>query len=247
MFRNNSILLFIAVLLISGCSKVPQLARVNPQFYEISKANGQMTGSMEEMIGQYRVKLDEAMNVKLGIAAMKLTKGKPESTLGNWLADLMLARAKKEDPGQVDFAIQNYGGIRINEIPKGPITRGKIFELMPFDNMLVVVDCPGKIAGRLFNAFAASGGVPISGNISMRIEDSKAKNIMVDGKPFDSKKTYRVAMPDYIARGGDKSDYLMDLTMLDSGVLIRDAIIDAVKNNDGPIAVKLDGRISKGK
>jgi len=143
--------------------------------------------------------------------------------------------------------MQNYGGIRIGEIPEGPITRGKIFELMPFDNMLVVLECPGNITAKLLHSFAASGGAPVSGNISMLIDGNKASHIKINGKSFDPNKTYRIAMPDYIARGGDKSDYLMDLPMLDTGVLIRDAIIESVKNSKEPIMVKLDGRISFGK
>jgi hypothetical protein len=31
----------------------------------------------------------------------------------------------------------NSGGIRLPEMPAGAITQGKIFELMPFDNLMV--------------------------------------------------------------------------------------------------------------
>lgn len=247
MLRQFTFLLLISAIFITGCGKVPQLARANPQFYEISKETGTASGNLEETITTYRTDLDKAMNMTIGEAGMKLTKGKPESTLGNWLADLMLERARVEDPGKVDFAMQNYGGIRISEIPPGPISRGKIFELMPFDNMLVVLECPGNITAKLLESFARSGGVPVSGNISMLIDGNKASRVKINGKPFDANRTYRIAMPDYIARGGDKSEYLQDLPMLDTGVLIRDAILDAVKNAGEPITVKLDGRISLGK
>ena len=55
----------------------------------------------------------------------------------------------------VDFAVINYGGMRIPAIPKGPITRGKIFELMPFDNLLVVVRLDVSILTQFINHMAA--------------------------------------------------------------------------------------------
>ncbi|MBL0145080.1 MAG: 5'-nucleotidase C-terminal domain-containing protein [Chitinophagaceae bacterium] len=46
----------------------------------------------------------------------------------------------------------NYGGIRLPAIPAGNITRGKIFELAPFDNIIVLQ----KISGKTFQAFFKS-------------------------------------------------------------------------------------------
>jgi len=241
--------LYISILLsslffLSGCTKTLQFANADPRIYEVSKKSGKTDGALEDLIAPYRTNLDKAMNSVIGQAGIKLTKGKPESTLGTFVANLLLESARSADPTPVDFAMQNYGGIRISEIPEGDITTGKIFELMPFDNLLVVVDCPSKIAKRFINDMARSGGAPLSSNISFSIVEKKAEHIKIDGKAFDESRNYRIAMPDYIANGGGGKDYLIDLPRLDSEVLIRDAIIEYVTNHEGPIAPKLLGSIS---
>ena len=40
---------------------------------------------------------------------------------------------------QADIAMQNSGGLRA-DLPAGPITRGAIYEVMPFDNTIIVLD-----------------------------------------------------------------------------------------------------------
>jgi 5'-nucleotidase len=39
-----------------------------------------------------------------------------------------------------DLAVQNQGGVRINELPAGPVTVKKMYELDPFDNSLLIVE-----------------------------------------------------------------------------------------------------------
>ena len=96
------------------------------------------------MIEPYKSTLDVQMNEVIGTVSQEMTKKKPESTLGNWYADAMIAGTKKEGY-PVDFAISNYGGLRVPYISAGPLTRGEIYELCPFDNLLVIVDVPGDI------------------------------------------------------------------------------------------------------
>ena len=57
-------------------------------------------------------------------------KGKPETKLGNLVADLSLEIAKRIYEDSVNFCLLNFGGLRTS-LPKGEITKGKIFELMP--------------------------------------------------------------------------------------------------------------------
>jgi len=247
MQRLHLLFFIAALLLLNSCNKTLQFANADPRFYEVSKKTGTAGGELEALIAPYRADLESAMNTEIGQAGIKMTKGKPESTLGSFVANLMLEHAREADPTPVDFAMQNYGGLRISEIPKGAITTGKIFELMPFDNMLVVVDCTGEIAKQFINDLAASGGAPLSGNISFQIIEKEAANIMIDGKPFDEQRNYRIAMPDYIANGGGRKDYLTKMPRLDLEVMIRDAILEYVTNHEGPIAPKLPGNISVSK
>ena len=75
------------------------------------------------------------MNTVIGFSTIGLTKKLPESGLGNLIADAMKEMAQKKYATKVDAAFVNYGGIR-SYIPKGEITIGKIFEIMPFDNLI---------------------------------------------------------------------------------------------------------------
>jgi len=98
-------------------------------------------------IQPYREDLNKKMGVVIGSAAVALSKGMPEAPLNNFIADLMLERANREFDKPVDVALTNRGGLRA-VIPKGPVTLGNIYEVMPFENELVVLEMKG---GQLFN------------------------------------------------------------------------------------------------
>ena len=152
-----------------------------------------------------------------------LTKAQPECTLGNFMADAMLISAKKIDP-KTDGAIANQGGIRLTYINPGPITKGKIYELMPFDNMLAIVEVPGSIMQQFCDAIAARKGWPVS-NIHFTIKDKKAINIMIGDQPMNEHRFYKIAINDYMARGGDNCYFLSPLIKKFTTVLLRDALI----------------------
>ena len=56
----------------------------------------------------------------------------PASPLGNLVTDAYLAAV----PG-ADVAVNNSGGGLRADLPAGPLTYGSVFEVMPFDNLLV--------------------------------------------------------------------------------------------------------------
>ncbi|MFN8316800.1 MAG: 5'-nucleotidase [Chitinophagales bacterium] len=101
----------------------------------------------------------------------------------------------------------NLGGIRQPQLPAGNVTLGNIFELMPFDNMIVLLVLDGKTTKQFLDIMAASGGLPISG-VRYTISNETATAISFNGVPFDENKTYTLAISDYLANGGDKLDFL---------------------------------------
>ena len=116
-------------------------------------------------------------------------------------------------------------------VAKGDLTVGDIYEVMPFDNKLVILNLSGDKTLMLLNRIADYGGWPISSNLTFSIEDDKATNIMIKGKPFDIKKSYRVALPDYTANGGDRCKFLKEEPQIDNDKMIRDLIIEYFENN----------------
>lgn len=225
--------LSITVLLLSGCSKKQyvHVADIDTDYIRVNKYSAKEDKTVKDMIAPYKEQLDAEMNVVLGVIAEDMIKSKPNSNLGNWFADLLQTIANIEFDGYIDFAVQNYGGLRVPVVTKGDLIVGDIYEVMPFDNKLVVLNLSGEKTLMLLNRIAEYGGWPISSNLTFGIEDDKATDIMIKGKPFDIKKYYRVALPDYTANGGDRCTFLKEEPQEDNDKMIRDLIIEYFQNN----------------
>lgn len=176
----------------------------------------------------YKDSVDKSMNDIVGYVDETLDKKRPESTLGNFMADAMLYAGKQQFKMPIDAAVVNFGGIRIPQLAKGAVTRGKIFELMPFDNIVVVQSVKGDVLQQFLDLIAAQGGWPIAG-VTMQIKDGKAINVSVGGTPLDVNKTYNLVNSDYVANGGDNAAMLKPVPQKNIGYLMRDAIFDYIK------------------
>ena len=135
------------------------------------------------------------------------------------------------------------GGIRQPQLPAGNVTIGNIFELMPFDNMIVLLALDGKTTKQFLDIMAASGGLPVSG-VRYEINNETANNITFNGVPFNENKTYTLAISDYLANGGDKLELLKKFKQQSTAKLIRDAFIEYF-SEEKIINGKVDGRVVK--
>lgn len=196
----------------------------------------QIDPELEALIVPYRDDMAEEVSRVIGHATATLTKDSPEGTLGNMAADAMLHAIS------ADIAITNNGGLRV-PLAEGPITIGHMFELMPFENMLVVLHLTGEQVLALANDLAATNGEPVAG-ISLEIaEDGTARNVRVAGQPVERGRTYRVATSDYLANGGGNMPTLwLDVHREEPLVALRDTFIAYVLSR-GTIEPVLEGRI----
>lgn len=186
------------------------------------------------------------MNDVVGIADITLEKKQPESTLGNFMTDAFFTMAEEKFNTKVDAAFMNYGGIRLTQLPAGNITTGKIFQLMPFDNLLVLQKLKGNVLQEFLNLVAAKGGSPVSG-ITMQIKDKKAVNVLVGGKPLDPEAVYTTVNSDFVANGGDNADMLRNIPQITNGYLMRDALFDYIKKQKSQgknISAKIENRVT---
>lgn len=200
--------------------------------------------SLLNLIKPYADSVNKAMSRVIGFSLNGLTKKQPESILGNFMSDCMKTMAEKKFDHKVDIAFVNYGGIRYY-IPKGEITVGKIFELMPFDNLIVLQELSGKTVQQFLDKMAERGGWPVSG-MRMAIKNKKAVNVFIDDKPLDENATYIVANTDYIANGGDDCNMLRGINQINKGYLFRDAFMEYIMllSKEGKtIDSKIDNRI----
>ena len=197
-------------------------------------------------IQPYREDLNKKMGVVIGSAAVALSKGMPEAPLNNFIADLMLERANREFDKPVDVALTNRGGLRA-VIPKGPVTLGNIYEVMPFENELVVLEMKG---GQLFNLakeIGEVGGEPISG-MSLEFQGEDVAKMMVNGEPLENDSIYYLTTTDFLSSPGrNRFALLSTVPRTFLGVTLRDAIIEKIKEltaNGEKISAEIDGRIT---
>ncbi|MEI8087636.1 MAG: 5'-nucleotidase [Paludibacter sp.] len=192
-------------------------------------------------------KVDAQMNEVIGQSAETMTGHAPESLLSNFSADVYRQAASDLIGTKVDIAIVNLGGLR-TEVPAGNITVRKVFELMPFENELVVVWLKGEKLMELLQYFARMGGEGVSG-LRMEIQNRKAVNISIDGNHLDINKLYCIATNDYLAGGNDKMLQLAQYEKrVNTGVKVRTILLNFIKSETkkgNKIQSKLDGRIKK--
>jgi 2',3'-cyclic-nucleotide 2'-phosphodiesterase (5'-nucleotidase family) len=112
-----------------------------------------------------------------------------------------------------DVAVQNRGGIRC-DLPRGPVTRRSLFELLPFGNHLVLLELSGE---DLFQCVRASvegtahTGLEVSGvTIVYRLEGDEPflVDLELAGEPIDRARNYRLATNNFLAGGGDGYEIL---------------------------------------
>ena len=185
------------------------------------------------------------MNVVLAVSDTILTKSIPESDLGNFMCDLILKKSRDYYGHHVDFTFLNNGGIRLPNLPKGNITLGKIVELMPFENRIVIMDLDGVTLRPLFNHMASKGGWQVSG-VRYSIESGKASDIEINGKLITDTTTYKVAVSDYLTQGGDDCVMLKDRNYFDTKKTLRDALVDGLREmtkKKEHVKSLIDGRV----
>jgi len=214
------------VLLGTSCHHARYIQQHTASLYTVDTTAGKEQQYVQ-MLQPYRKTMDSIMNVPIGVADTILYKSQPEGTLGDFMADAILQAARQQD-SHVDAAILNNGGIRLPYMSSGTIAVGKIYELMPFDNQLTIIEIPGDTLIRFCNHMAMAGGWPVSG-ISYAIKDKKAINILVNGRAIDAAKVYQIATNDYLANGGDYCSFFTQLKRTTTPLLIRDVCIDYVK------------------
>jgi 2',3'-cyclic-nucleotide 2'-phosphodiesterase (5'-nucleotidase family) len=181
------------------------------------------------LLKPYTDSVNKSMNDVLGFNENTLEKKQPEGSLGNFMADAVLYSAEKKFDTHIDAALINYGGVRLNQLPAGNITRGKLYELMPFDNLIVLQKIKGAVLQEFLNHIAGRGGWPVAG-ISMQIKNAKALNVTIGGQALNTDTEYIIANSDYIANGGDDVVMLKSIPQQNIGYLMRDALIEYVSD-----------------
>jgi len=106
----------------------------------------------------YDEKVRRLRESRIGSSEVDLRKGR-DGSLGNLVADAL--RSGAGGGLRAEFALQNSGGLRVPEVPRGSITFGQIFDLYPFDNLQVVVQVPAEAIRDALETVLRAGKLPL--------------------------------------------------------------------------------------
>ncbi|MGV3609920.1 MAG: 5'-nucleotidase C-terminal domain-containing protein [Fluviicola sp.] len=180
---------------------------------------------MDSLIAPYRREMLREFGLVIGETTTDLVTGRPNSSLGFWLCDQLIKKGKDSSFFQNEplVALINIGGLRA-DLPKGPITVGDIYKVMPFDNRMVFLKLSLDKIPEMEAYLKEKGGEPIGG---FKLE--KGKLIFPDNLAKE-KNYFWVVTSDFLANGGDNMFFFNNpLQRFDTNVLFRDFIIEAVK------------------
>ncbi len=153
------------------------------------------------------------------------------------MADAVYAEAnpifKTRTGKDIDMVLLNYGGIR-SILPKGNITTKTAFELMPFENSIVVVELKGKQIDSLVSYLCKSKRAHPISKLKLSIDKNfKLLNATVKEQAIDTSKTYYVATNDYLYNGGDNMTFFKpNDSLYNLNYKIRNILIDYFKKTD---------------
>lgn len=213
------------LLLLGGCkphqtvysNQLPVLS-LDSTLSESSKIN--------QLITPYKAGLQAEMDVVIGYSPMFLEKKRPSSILGDFMAEAIYFVAKESLDMPIDYCLLNYGGIR-STLDSGEITVGDIFELMPFENEIVVLVLDKFQMKELFKQINANGGEPFANHL---IDNKTQNDVMYQN-------TFSIATSDYIANGGDNYTILTKaIERRETGIKVRDGLMTYIKQHN-PIPV----------
>jgi 2',3'-cyclic-nucleotide 2'-phosphodiesterase (5'-nucleotidase family) len=186
--------------------------------------------------------------IKLGANVRPLRRNRGgEGTIGDLVSDAMRTASG------ADIALQNSGGLRA-DLEAGDVTRGAIYEVMPFDNTVYTL---GLTASELKIALEQAlrfGRVTQVSGLRYRFDSKRPAMDRVleltdaQGAPLDSSRVYKVAVNDFMATGGDNYDVLSGgRDRQQTSLLVREALEERVMSlcSKGPLDLSPDGRIRR--
>ncbi|ATW49291.1 bifunctional metallophosphatase/5'-nucleotidase [Streptomyces peucetius subsp. caesius ATCC 27952] len=191
----------------------------------------------------------------------------PEKPLGDLIADAQLAGLAPADKGGAQLALMNPGGIRSDLVFKasgsegdGVVTYGEAFTVQPFTNMMNVVDLTGA---QLITALQQQVSGPneaspkilqVSRGFTYTLDLTKTgpdrivvDSVKLNGEAIDPSKSYRVAMNEFLAGGGDGFTVLKEHTnklVGASDLDVFNAYLAANSSAGAPIAPPKTDRIT---
>lgn len=201
---------------------------------------------IEDFITPYRQRIKAEMEGVLSFTpkAMYKSDAKLNSPISNMMADAVLEMAnpifKSRTGNEIDAVILNYGGIR-SGINAGDITTRTAYNIMPFENEVVVAELTSDELRALVNYLALNKVAhPIAGLQVTLDAEGHFLDAEVNGKPIQNK-NYYVATSDYLVKGGDHMSFFLEAQNVQAlDYKLRNLLIDYFKKKDTIAPVRDD-------
>jgi len=238
---------FSILLLITSCGDNLQLFKAETSRIEINSEIN-IDSTILKFIEPYKKNIEKDLFTTFAYSPYTLDKkdGELNTAIGNMMADAVLELSNPvfnlKKNKNIDFVLLNYGGIR-SIISKGNINEKTAYNLMPFENEVVVTKLIGNDIYKLIDYLRkVKRAHPISGLKLELDKNYELINAEINNKDIDIKKYYYVATSDFLLNGGDKMDFFnksSENTFLD--YKIRDLLIDYFIKID-TLKPKIDNR-----
>ncbi|SHG18531.1 5'-nucleotidase, C-terminal domain [Flavobacterium segetis] len=241
--------IFLTLFFVVSCSKQSyHITKIEGKRIPITDKENQVL-EIENYIKPYREHINKDLDSILAYCPETLDKssGKWQTTIGNLMADVSLMRGnlvfQSREKKSIDICLLNSGGIR-SILPKGNVTARNAFEIMPFENSMVVIAMKGEQVFELVDFFIIDKKAhPLAGVTFTIDKNNRPKNILVQGKPVEKETIYYVGTNDYLAEGGDNMTFFnKGIKKYDLDYKLRNILIDYFKQVD-TIPVLRDVRI----
>ena len=170
----------------------------------------------------------------------------PDLPLGNIVADALREKAGDYYKVPMDFAITNYGGIRI-PLPEGPVLMDDIEAMFPFKNYMCYAKVRGKNLTRLLEQLAKTKAFQAVSGCRVKVKAHELVEAEVDGAPIEPKRLYNVVTIDFLLSGGDGiavGARAEDVKL--TTVLMKDVMLDFIRAKEAAgeiIDYQKDGRV----
>jgi 5'-nucleotidase len=213
----------------------------NKKSYQLEKVDAQLTAvdstyiaesSIDNFIKPYRKNLEVQMDSTLSYSdkAMNKSDFKFNTPIGNLFAEVVRKQAGpvflSRTGKAIDIVLLNHGGIRAG-LPQGRITMRNAYEIMPFENKIVVAQLNGSQVMELVDYLVEKRRAhPIDGLKIVLNADDTLKTVTVNGAEIKTDQKYYIATNDYLYNGGDDMVFFKDTPQTDVDYKLRSAIID---------------------
>ena len=151
---------------------------------------------VEAQVEKWEAKVASAVDVPIGRSLKPFSDAEVKELMERAMMDKFPS----------DFSFTNLGGVR-DTLPEGQLLARHIWNVMPFDNRVVVAEVPGDLL--------------------MKLEGPTHTEKVAGTATLDPARTYRVVTTDFMTMSWADRGYKFRVT--DQGVLLRDVLIDWIQ------------------